>query len=388
MAQTLQAGNAVTPSASYVEVPIALEAYKLQPERYPLLTLIGSMQSMPTMANAAPGCCGGPTYKYNEYQFLPTITSLNGDILIGATTIVLADAIARAGDQIILGNEVILLGTTSDNLTFASCTRSVGTGAAAAGSSGAKVKVVAKSNLQGAALDDTSFRVQPNVITGYTRIGKAGVGVSRTYKHSQVLGDGGDQLREDAMNKTVDLIAGLEHQVVYGVGAAPTTSVAGSFDGIYERVIGVNATDASSGDITLALIKDAVGEIDEYHGNDSVPLALIVGNHQRYEIDAIGWGKVQLSPTLSAMYGAQVQSVFVSGREMALITDHNMDTNGLAMIVTPSAIGVGPLTPEDHYTYVEKGKTNDGDEGNVIGEYGCAVQGTKTHHIFYAVATS
>jgi len=118
----------LTTSSESVGIPenYADKIYHLAPWETQLLTKVG-MDSLPTP-------CTQPVYHYLEIEDRPARTLLNdsGGISNSDTDIIFEHAVFAAGELVQIDEETILLGTTSDNLTFASCTRSHGTGAAAA----------------------------------------------------------------------------------------------------------------------------------------------------------------------------------------------------------------------------------------------------------------
>jgi len=124
----MSSNRTLTTTSAMVHIPenYAETVYYLAPWETQLLTKVG-MDTLPTP-------CTNPVYHYLEIEDRPARTLLNdsGGISNSDTDIIFEHAVFAAGELVQIDEEVVLLGTTSDNLTFASCTRSHGTGAAAA----------------------------------------------------------------------------------------------------------------------------------------------------------------------------------------------------------------------------------------------------------------
>jgi hypothetical protein len=281
------------------------------------------------------------THSYLDDAYVPAKTTLNGAIsATTTTTFVLTDAIAKPGMRIRVGSEVILLGSSTNNLTFTGCTRSVGTPAASTYSSGDVVTVLGKGEAQGAALGTADVGYEPRSVTNYVQEWEKAMDVPDITNNSQRYGRPGNAYDDDAVKKLRDLKVQMEESALYGVATAPTGSsgTAGWMGGFVERVVGTNTTAMGTTNFTQSSLRTAVEAIGAYADPDvDINAVLLCPIHQTFVFD--GWQQAHIiseNDPLVQRYGVRVRRLLIGPMTVDVIPSTRRDKD--AMLYQPNFI--------------------------------------------------
>jgi hypothetical protein len=354
---------------------VADKIFELFPADTPLITMVG-MDSLPTP-------CHNVTYKYNEIQERPARSTLNGAINNSTTTVVFDDAIYLPSEIVQVDEELILLGTTSDNLTFASCTRSHGTGAAAAHLDEAPTVSLGKPQVQGSAGSDTGdLAIQPNAVTNYAQIWKKQTVVSGTVQAQERYGVTGTEDDYQLIRHGRTIKKEMQNALIWGVAVAPsTTATAGEMDGIYERIQSTQVTDLSDAAYTISNCETAVETTLDYGAMLDLTLC---GLYTKRVIDS--WGQSYINhPTnpldpINMQFGTVVSRLTIGGSMQLVFA--STDLHAHVLHVDTSKVGFGPYRP-----MIRESLAKDGDriKTQIVGEYTSAVATPRAHYMFSSV---
>lgn len=369
----------LTSSSETVGIPenYADRIFHLAPWETQLLTALG-MDSLPTP-------CTNPTYHYLDIEDRPARTTLATAVNTTTQTIVMSEAVFAAGEVIQMDEETILLGTTSDNLTFSTCTRSHGTTAGQAHIQYAPAISLGKPRAQGAAAGSTGDRmIQPNDITNYTQIFSKDVVVSGTSEALNRYGREGTEKAYQEMFQSKTLKKELQGAVIWNKAVAPsTTSTAGEMDGIYERIRTNSVTDISDGAQSVENMEDLVEVCQDWGG---MPNVVACGLYPKRIFDAWGPQFVQhnvdpMSP-VNMQYGTNVSKLYIGGVGMDILVCPDLHTHILVLDTT--RIGVGPLQGRA-FNMKDLDDGGDRKKSMIVGEYTCAVPNSRAHAMLSSV---
>ncbi len=372
----------MTSTSESVGIPAnyADRIYHLAPWETPIVTAVG-LDSLPTP-------CTNPVYHYIEIEDRPARTTLDGSISSGDTSFTFSEAVFAAGEVVQINEETILLGTTSDNKTFAGCTRSHGAGADADHSDAAPVTSLGKPRAQGFAASSTGDRIiQGNDVTNYTQIFAKDVVVSGTSQAVYRYGREGDEVSYQEMFQQKVLKKELQNAFLWGVDtAAATTATAGEMDGIYERLATPSSADLGDGALQLADVEDAVEAAMDYGARPNI---IAVGLYTKRVIDS--WGvpyvKHDTDPMSSTnmTYGTNVTKLYVGGVELDVLVCSDLHAH--VFVMDANRLGLGPLASR---AFFKKDLDDGGDrkKSQIIGEYTCAVPNPHSHYVFTSVKFS
>ena len=328
--------------------------------------------------------CTNTTYSYHELQHRLKRTTLNGSVSSGVTTVVLTHEVAKPGDIIQVDKETILLGTSSDFLTFAGCTRSVGTGADADHVTLSNVLVLGKPWAQGSAAATADMVVYPDTVTAYTQIFRADIDVSGTAMSlPQYHAPGMDPYQIALAQQQLNLKHELENALLWGGAAqAPSTgATSGKFAGIYERIQSTSSTDCDGYAISIDNVRSALRGIKDYGGN---PQYWFVNLYMQDVINSWQLPHKIVSAEESP-FGVDTSVVMLGGVSLSVVPIAKIGAS--SVILSPEFIRVGPLSGRAfQHTYL--GVTGDRVQGQVVGEYTCEVVCPRAHHWFYEVKES
>jgi hypothetical protein len=362
---------------------ISDEITELAPWDTMLLTAVG--------LNSLLKPCTSATHLYQEIQERPLRTTLNGGISAGGTTFILTDKVAIASDLIQVNEELVLLGSTSDNLTFTGCSRSKGVGADADHLTGAPVLVLGKARAQGAAAGSTSdLVVMPDQITTYTRIFTKDIVVTRTANGLDRYGRGTATEYDYVAQRQLKAIKKeLEHCLLWDYDVAPSgVTTASQFNGIYERVSPVNTSDLSDAAATLTNMRTAVRTLRDYGARaDIIPCSF-------YMADVFdSWGQAHVVHNTDPMddinqtYGTSVSRLKVGGGLLNILPMDIISAH--LFVLTSSNLGVGPLAPsQGTFSLWPVGREGDRVKAQVIGEYTAEIRAPRSHYVFTSVKAS
>lgn len=349
-----------------------------------LLTKIGM--------NSLAKTCTRETHQYLEIQERPTRSTLNGAISAGDTTFVITDAVFIASELIQVNEEIVQLGSTSDNLTFTGCSRTKGTGADADHATLAPVTGLGKPRAQGAAAGSVSdLVVYPDPITTYTHIFSKDVVVSDTANVIGRYGRTGTEFDYVANRQLMTLKREFQNAVLWDFAVAPSAvATAGQFDGIYERVIGVNTADLSDLAVTLANARTAARTVRDYGGAlDTVACSF-------YQSDVFdSWGQAHVIHSIDPMddinmtYGTNVSRLKLGGAILDILPLDIVKAH--VFWLTSSEVGIGPLVGENgsrDWFVKPIGAEGDRIKAMVTGEMTCEVRAPRAHYIHTSVKFS
>ena len=386
MAQTYKRG--IFDRDDMVGVPESVSALVglLWSKETPFLTAVGgdAMSSLQTP-------CRDTVHYYYEEQWRPMRTTLNGALDASTQTVVLADEAGKPGEIIVVDEESILLGTTSDYKTFASCGRSVGTPAAAAHLTGAAVLIMGKPWEIGSAAGTPDMIVQPNRVTNYTQIAKRNVGVSGT---AAVLAehhrDGRSRYDVNVEQNVLNIKHEVENDLLFGIARAPVgDTTAGKMDGVIERLYSANSTNMSGTTPTRDHIRTILRAIRDY-GGGSMRKMFFVSDYFKGVIDdwQLPHRQVVAGSEMEKRYGSNVSEVELGGELIPIVPMTKLKTH--ALMITPEMIGIGPLsgpggTRDLKHTLL--GIDGDRIQGELVCELTNEVRAPNAHHLLYGMAS-
>lgn len=336
----------------------------------PILSYLSpNLQNLKTPDGMVP--FGQKAFKYKEKQYLHGRTTLNGDVAAAATTVILTDKVCRGGDIIIVNDEAITLGDTSDYLTFTNCTRGVFTGSDHAISDGDAVFVFGTSYAESSNNPTAGAIKQTSEITTSTDIFIDSVKNSGSIAAMLQYAEGN---QDKAIEYTMDISIGLKHQMQTrflwsDFTAAVGDATAGRFDGAYERIVGSNYIDFSDENPTYPDIQKMVRKCTRKGGKG--PFALFVSDYCHHQIDqwAISYGKLEASELARAIFGANVFAIRVGNYLIDIISTDEMDNN--LLFCSSALVGFGPKDAKRVLHPELMGKQGDYEEIMVVGEYTC-----------------
>jgi hypothetical protein len=369
----------LTSTSAMVQIPenYVDRVFALAPWETQLLTAVG--------IDSLPSPCTQPVYKYLDTQDRPARTTLNGGIDNSTQTIVLSDAVCAAGEVIQVDEETILLGTTSDNLTFSTSTRSHGSTSAAAHLTLAPVVSLGKPRAEGADAASTGDRVlEPNTITNYTQIFSKTIVVSGTASVVDRYGGTGNEMSTQEMFQLKVLKKELQNSFIWNKAvAAVTTGTAGEMQGIYEHIRTNSATDLSDASATHDNLEDVVEVSADYGGVMNV---VACGLYPARVFNS--WGQAYVThPTdpmdpVNMTYGTNVSRLHIGGQVLNILVCPDLHTHIFCLDTT--RIGVGPLQGRAFFKKpLDPG--GDKEKSMVIGEYTCCVPNDRAHAILTSV---
>lgn len=362
------------------------------PESYSEQMGVLALRETPALALYAPDMGEGApvvnhVHKYNDMVWRPKVTTLNGSISDSDTSIVFSEAIFVAGEIVRIDEETILLGTTSDNLTFASCTRSVGTPAAAAHASGQMCVGLGKPQVQGAAAGTADIVLEPDEITNYVQCFSKWILVpDATESLEQHFRPGVSRFEFERDQNMVNLLHELENALFWGTAVAPSTNAtAGKMAGIYERVTATYSADLSDAALSLDNLRTAVRSSGNYGGG---PVLDLFAN--LYTCDVIdSWQiphvQVPAGSPEEAVYGVRVSRVRVGGRDINVIPYVKADCD--AFLLDRSKIAVRSLLGSG-WKLREEGRDGLRRKWDLSGYFTCEVKCPQAHYIFTSVKVS
>ena len=304
---------------------VADEVYQSNPQASLIYTLIAAngIDKLPTDS----------TYVYGEIDQRVNRTTLNGAIAGGDTTITMTDACFSAAQQVRINGELILLGTTSDNLTFSTCTRSVGEVAAATQADGDMVAGLPVPRAQGRAAGSTGDHVvMPSQVTTYPQIFGKDIVVSGT---AQAIAAYGNVNSVDRIVSDQELALKLEaaQAFLYGKSQAPSgTGTAGRFDGLVQRLQVAGQTDDIGG--ANVVQNDLEGMIQGIRDYNYMPDTLICGLRSERVFNSWNLPHVTIPNMSAQMYGVTVPQVNLGGSILNVLATPEMDAE---MIICDSS---------------------------------------------------
>ncbi len=290
-----------------------------------------------------------------------------------------------------IGVELILLGTTSDNLTFAGCSRSEGTASGVAHSDGDQVNSLDHWYEQGSAEGSGDIFIMPTQRTNYTSIIKREPYCSRTANVQPRYGRDGTEYDYQAGYQTKLAFQHLENRLVWGYPEAPSTgATSGKTKGIYEYIQG-NGTSAGGLDLDMEDVRAWERANASFGASPMEPVIALTPLYTAGVINSWGQAYVtrQTAPTEVAemVIGSKVKMLNVGGRDI-LIVPYSKLTSEM-FFLNPAKLGVGPLSGSA-MTHTFYGKKGDRIKGEVLGEYTFAVMNAaaQDHKVIYGLKKS
>ena len=268
------------------------------------------------------------THNYYDNADVSMRTTLGTTVNSSATTIVLSEAKAKPGERILMGSEVILLGTSVDNLTFTGCTRSVGTSSGAAHTAADPVVIMNKPAIQGADASTADASIEPRLVTNYVEGFERVAIVPDQSDVANRHGRPGTAFDDKVQEQMKAMRMQMEAASIMGVKSsapAPSSGTQGAMDGIWERVVGTNTTAMGSVDFSWSSVKNAVEDIADYYDpGESLPAVLICPLRQTFIFSEWQFAHVQVQngDPAAEVYGVNVRRLSV-GPMMIDIIGHN-----------------------------------------------------------------
>jgi len=304
---------------------VAEEVYESNPQASLIYTLIAN--------NGLDKPVTDDSYVYGEIDQRVNRTTLNGGLSSGDTTFILTDACFSAGQQIRCNGELILLGSTGDNLTFTGCSRSVGDVAAASLADGDMVAGLPVPRAQGRAAGSTGDHVvMPSQVTTYPQIFGKDIVVSGTAAAMAAYGN------VNAISRIVDsqelqLKLEIAQAMLFGKSqAASGTGTAGRFDGLVQRLQVASQTDDIGGaNVTQS---DAEGMIQGIRDYNYMPDTLICGLRSERVFNSWNLPHVTIPNMSAQMFGVTVPQLNLGGSILNVLATPEMDSE---MIICDSA---------------------------------------------------
>jgi hypothetical protein len=205
------------------------------------------------------------TARYFDDAYTPLRTTVGTTMNSTITTCVFSAAIFKPDQIVNCQGETILLGTSSDNLTFTGCTRSVGTPAGAAHSAGVPVTLVTTQILEGEVAGSGDVYLEPRTVTTYPQIFKRIPYATDVADRVEKYGRSESQFDLEVRNHLRDIKIEMENALMMGTAQAPASTTVGKFAGFWERVVGTNTTAMGTADFTMAALRTAVDAINDYY---------------------------------------------------------------------------------------------------------------------------
>lgn len=325
------------------------------------------------------------THQYTEMADRVARTTVATAATASATTIVFADAVFSSDEEVRIGTEVIKLGSTTDNLTFTTCSRSVNTGSAAALSAGDVAVSLGKPRKQGVITSvSTGDRiVEPVAVTNYTQIFRKDIIISRTAKSLPRYGVQSSKFDDAAQQQFAAVTNELEEAIFMGKARAPTSSVGGKLTGLFERINAAShVTDKSAAAISIDNIEDAVAVILDY---EKEPSAVYCGTYSarvfNHMPDSIVQHNLDNQAPNDLTYGQKVSRLYVNGASLDIVRRPKMYDN--LAVISEDLIKVGPLI-DGQFKIEPLAKTGDADAWMVIGEYTCELPAAAAGHYWFS----
>jgi len=325
---------------------------------------------------------GQRSFKFKEKVRRHNHTTLNGAVAAGVTTFILTDAICRAGDMIVVDDEVILLGSTSNNLTFTGCTRSVGTGADQDQASGDDVFVFGTSYAEHQNFPTGGPVFEAAEVTTYTDILMESFDLSGSAQNVEQYAEMslGDKAVRCAADTFVILKKQLEQRVLFSSAQSPNgETTAGMMLGVYERVAATNYIDLGGASPTYEGLQQAVRKCKRWGGLKSGQAAVFCSDFSSHVIDRWQIPHVQAPAEASSIFGANVSAIRVGD---AILEVYPANESGFLenhLLCSTDNVRVGPQCAEREFSLYQSAKVGDYNLWAVLGEYTCEVRGVYSH---------
>jgi hypothetical protein len=308
----------------------------------PLLDLIGF--------NSLKGGCTSTTHYYNEMPHTPKRGTIYSSFASGDTHVHITPAIFSAGEWVLVGDETVKLGDTSDNLDFGSAgtatSRSVGAVPAATWAAGTTVIGLGIPQIEGFAASTTAgdFYPQPNKVTAYPMIFKYEVMTSDTANAVPRYGRPGSEFDYQIALGMRYIKKSMQAAILGGVAQACTASAAGVFPGLLERCYSASYyTNLSSGSyVTLDYVRLAVRTLKDAGFN---PNFIASGLYSQGAVNAWAAGGIvrQLQPGEPGFttFGNSVNVMNVDGSLLICVPMNDLQST--VVVGDSTSMGFGPL---------------------------------------------
>lgn len=373
MTLTYNFGTTYTDDLPAIKQDFSEVIYGSNPLAFPALALAKMAAGGKTIKSS--------THYWREIAHTPFKSTLDGSINSSVTTVTFATKAFKTGESVRVNAETILLGSTSDNLTFTGCTRGVGSTSGAAHDDGAAAIGVGKAHAQNSSSTGTSdLIIEPQTVTSYTKITKRIIDVSGTAQLEIQHGEPMPRWQKEMMVQGNHMMREQERDLFYRSKAAPSGgSTGGSFDGYYERISDAGNTEDDGGNaVSLDSVRDAIKNWRGYEfGQPGFAMPVIFcSTKQKQYFDSLGDTKVYYASDPSqnavvAKFGAEVAYLRVSGLDI-LIQELSWLEADMFMI-DHSQVKYMPLANERgsrEMLFRPLGVTTDGDQGQLVSENG------------------
>lgn len=330
------------------------------------------------------GVAHNVTHTYLDDAYVPTMTTLNGTITNSDQTIVITHALAHAGCILVIDSEQILVGTSSDGLTCGTCTRTYGTTAAAAHTTGTPVMIIPAPAVQAAALGTSA----PN------RQARSNVNYCQTFIRPIVVADEANNTAQYGVTNPYDravqqnsrfILADIQNAFVAGVkvAPAPTSGTQARVGGIMEAVIGAgNTTNLGGADLTQA---DLIKCLETTGNFAQGEVAAILAMPTRQTLQVQQWNLPHVSGPDTGIYGTNTTMVRLGGFNIALATMPSLVGN--AVFIQPQflkPVKLGGMGIQ-HEVFARDGLRQ---RGALYGSYSLEINCPEAHWVFTGVKQS
>jgi len=349
----------------------------LRPEENPILSYLSlNLANLPAEGGMIPG--GGQSFKHKEKVYRPARTTLGTTVDNSTQTIILAEKAAGPGDVVVMDTEAILLGDTSDYLTFTTCTRSHFTGAAAAHTAGDDVLILGKFQAEHANAPTAGAIAVPTTVTGYAGIMIDTVDVGDSARFMAEYSEGAyDKILAYTEETNLKQKHQLEHWLLYSkaqAGAGDTT--AARPDGAFERIAATSYVDYSDTNLQYPDLQLQMRKAKRKGGR---PRVFFCSDYQHDQISQwpISYVNLQPSDLAKAIFGAHVSSIRVGQDVIDIVSSDKMGKN--SWLCSPEFVGVGPRRADRAFHLKPVGVLGDYEQVMSIGEYCVCVQNPYAH---------
>jgi hypothetical protein len=290
----------------------------------------------------------GTTHKYYEEQSRSKRTTLSTSINSSITTLVLATAVFKSGEFIVMDEEVIKLGNTSNNKTFTDCVRAQWNTSAAAHVAGMAALGMDTPQTEGAPAGDPDLWVEPDEITTYAANLRQDIQCSKDAlkqdQHWRAQGLTAYDLRLNkamiAMRSTIENLLLMSYAQARSGDTTP-----GRFNGIYQRLASGNMSDLSNEDLDSNDLDDALQAVYDY---ESEPDLLLVNSRQGILISKWGLPYIQITPEEATTFGVNTKVLEINGTRLYVIAMKKWHRHPHCALLSSKHIRVGLWRDFEH----------------------------------------
>jgi hypothetical protein len=354
--------NTVVPSSA---IPGKFQSYA---DYLPLLTTEETYLLDRIGFNSLKKACIDSTDYYPQRILTPKRTTLATTITNSGTTIIMTDACFVAGEEVAMESEVITLGTTSDNLTFTSCTRH--TSYYVAHTAGCVVNglgVPQKEGFAGGVLSSPFQEI--STVTTYPRLFSRDVYVTNTSAVIGQHGVPGGKLADVMHDAIISIKKEMNNAILFSDAVAPSgVATAGKFDGLFPRARAASLNASLS---SLAMTRDDLSTgVRALRNRGHRPNALLISMYSHRVLNSLYEAQQIFTIEAAGQLGGHARAVDVDGAILEIIS--HPDLNSQAVVADLRDMEFGPLTGPGgtmELNYREMGVGGSRQQGFMEGQY-------------------